>query len=200
MAQAQPAIDALRAKDPETWARMDRFVNTMQQEDRRYNNPMMALPQGGQPGAKGGALGQELASRLFQMGFSRLIGPLFEGGGMAHGMQAMQQTSAYGRSLFNFFNDKLPWVRDRINANDLVGKTQKVIADALMDRNDPTKLRALLAPVQGPLGQKWAKGVEPWLAASGITMLQPTLNPPGEGQEQPEAAPTGVASPGPGAP
>ena len=70
-----------------------------------------------------------------------------------------------------------------------IQKIDPVLAAHAMLReaqHNPEIMRGLLAPVTGPSGNKWAKGIEPWVKATGVQIPQPWLNPNLEGPTGPE--------------
>ena len=178
---AGPAKQAMWAADPKWGQNFDRLVNTLVLEDRARAVPGLDLPSAGVPKTPGGqGLGTSLAQRLFQIGFSRMVGPLIEGHGMAHGMQAMGQASAYGGQLFQRARQMFPSVANKINALDIAERGRAALTEALMDTHqDASKMRAMLAPANGPSGRKWAAGIDPWLQAGGVMLPQGWLNPGG---------------------
>lgn len=173
---AKPAFDAMRAADPKWSANMDRLLNTMVMEDRSRLNPGLQLPEAATPKRSAIGMGRDALVRLGQIGFSRLMGPLLEGHGMANSMQAVGQSSAWFRGAAQGLISKQ--TAARIARLDPTARAQSAIEEALMDtHDDPTKIRALLTPYTGSSGYKWAAGVEPWLRASGVELPQGWLNP-----------------------
>jgi hypothetical protein len=180
---ARPGVAAAyslaKADDPAWGDRFDRMVNGAVLQDRLNTAPNVNLPQSVQQATGKGPLA-DAAEALFRIAATQTLGHKLNVGG---GIQVPAIVSSLSGKWFPQISSGLSRVLGRV---DPASATRAALRQALQD---PEKLRALLAPVQGgPSQQKWAGGISPWLQGLGITaarsMLDPAPSTPNLGQGQ----------------
>jgi hypothetical protein len=166
-------LDAMRQADPQWSAGLDRLMQTMALEDRGRLTTGLQLPPVASPGKSGWSAAGSLATKSVQYLLAHTVGRNLP----AAGLQGEALSSQFGRELAQ----NLPGqISGALNKVDPMNAVRNALREAMFD---PEKLRGLLAPVTGPSGQKWARGVEPWLQSVGVMLPQGWLNPQGPSQE-----------------
>jgi hypothetical protein len=161
------AFDVLRKADPSWAGNLDRLTNTLALEDRGRLSSGLELPGIAGPAKSGWSASGSAAVKATQYLFAHTIGRNLP----AAGLQGEALSSQFGKELAQNLPGKLTGAFNKLDPQVAV---RNALREAMFD---PEKMRALLAPVTGPSGQKWARGIEPWLQATGVELPQGWLNP-----------------------